>query len=695
MSFFISKLLRIFFVFYIAAFGLARAQSLDSLALLIPDNVSSSDSRVGAWLDAINELGLHIEIIKDADVIKKGGINSKYRGLILPDQIHTQANDTLIFLINKYVNDGGKVMLVYDFAALTADGFYPIPKSRLSDLAGINYILYSQLGEQTIGLGLLTGQENILRSLQVPPGKSLPYNAPANVAARSINSGTGPTSSSASTDQILYLPANPKDAGGIKSYDPGQFHVLIDEHNPLSNGPLRSFSFAKKSSSNFYFSKAIRRNRTGQQTPTPIPVSQDIHTITGYLYGPLFYPSYVTTGNFSGTTLLSSPDFGLVAGVNKVGKGTVLFVNLPLTYLKGQTDGMLMHGFTNYFANNILGLPRLSSQPNGIGGLVLNWHLCSNFLIPMDTLKNQGVWNDGPFSIHMTAGPDTGVFSDGEGFNLRYNPAAQQYLRDFDKKGHAIGAHGGWIHDYYGLNVSESNQAEFQKYLEWNKSAIEKVIRHPIVEYAAPQGNNPLWAMDWLENNKFIGAYFTGHTGMAPTRHYRDNVLKNPNLWIFPVTTFGKYATFEEFQDNNVAKADVTTWYKSLVDFSALNNTSRLIYMHPNGAAEWSDVVQSLLIYAKQYSKAHKFNWYTMTELAQFNKRRQQVKWSETSGMFGWRIFTISHPDRLDDMTWILPKSAYSKPFITQGNANVKAYNGNWLITARNGNKVSFASYPR
>ena len=70
-----------------------------------------------------------------------------------------------------------------------------------------------------------------------------------------------------------------------------------------------------------------------------------VEGISGYVYGFLTYPSFVTQGTYTGTALITSPNFGLVAGLRNFGAGRVLFVNTPLSYLKGQTDGMLMHGF--------------------------------------------------------------------------------------------------------------------------------------------------------------------------------------------------------------------------------------------------------------------------------------------------------------------------------------------------------------
>lgn len=58
-------------------------------------------------------------------------------------------------------------------------------------------------------------------------------------------------------------------------------------------------------------------------------------------------------------------------------------------------------------------------------------------------------------------------------------------------------------------------------------------------------------------------------------------------------------------------------WYCISVDFAVAQNTSRMIYMHPNGANVWPDVLQDLLAYAKTQG-TQRFNWYTMTRLADF-----------------------------------------------------------------------------
>lgn len=697
------------------------------LAVLLPDGQSLSDPKVMAWKDAADEEGLRLTFVRDADFIASDGAAPNYSGVILPDQIHQHASDELITAIRNYVEAGGNLMLVYDAGALTSDGFYAVPKSRFSDLSGVDYVLYDELRDRTIGLGPLVGIEKQLWDLQVPPGKSMPFGATTSF-----------------TPTATYLMSGETDAGGLKRFDLERHrrskhrrdtHDDADEDDRDRGDSTEAVTGPRVKHGSYRFSDEDDDHRSGDyrstkreklkkgpkskkyaryddddhdrddddddnerrtfgpRLPQRVAASTAPYAVTGYVYGFLDYPSFVTRGAYDGRVLLTSPDYGLAAGLREVGAGRVLFVNLPLSYLKGQTDGMLMHGFLRYFGADLLKMPRLADHPNGIGGLVLNWHVDSaEALAPMWELYRQGVWDHGPYSIHFTAGPDTIVPGDGLGLDVPNNKVTQAWIRYFGDRGHQVGSHGGWIHDYYGDNANETNQAEYQPYLELNKDAIEAVLGKPITEYSAPQGNNPLWAMDWLEANGIIGYYFTGHTGMGPTRTYRNGRLLNPGVLAFPVSTYDKYATFEEFSEFGVTDSQITRWLDALVDFSVANHTSRQIYFHPPGAVDYPGVMADLLRRTAAYSGAKQFRWYTMTELARFIQKRRQVVWSVDDDGLGQDRFTASHPTALSGQTWLLPRFAYQRPTVLSGSADIVSNDSYWVVSARKGKSLTFTA---
>ncbi len=665
------------------------------LLLLVPQGQALASPLVTAWIDAASEIGVRMQAVTDPQFRAMGDAALKYAGLILPDQLHLIADDELLKSIRKYTQAGGQTLLVYDFGAFALDSnskpTYPIPKSRLSDLAGVDYALYHTLREKSTSIGPIAVMRSTIRELQVPPGKSSPY-----VPTKTAAAGNASPADMANASPVGMMPG---------SYLPESTGLL-----PICSAISNSVA-------------AVPANAT---LPTDV-----LDSYSGYLLGNLIYSSFVTQGSFNGTTLASSAEAGLVAGLHKVGRGQVMFVNLPLTYLKvARTDGLLMHGFLRYFAHNVLHMAQLSAVPDGIAGLTLNWHLDS-FAAQLPTLKLEklGVFDEGPFSINMTAGPDAVRIGDAKGWNLDNNPIAQRMLQRFVTKGHAVGSHGGWNHDYYGLNANDSNRSTFQPYLEQNSSAITRAVSDPVRaylgfrsstpegmpplllpmvqklkgwvdrtygpplrEYSPPVGNNPAWAMDWLEQQGVVASYFAGHTGMGPTRQYREGQLRNPGMWMFPVTPFGRYATFEEFQTASLPKQDVTDWYRSSIDFAVAQNTSRMIYMHPNGANVWPDVLQDLLAYAKTQGP-QRFRWYTMTRLADFMTARLGVTWTEERDKFGVSSFEITHSSSLNEMVWLLPKARYAGlPVSKDGSVTVSDQGADWAVRAGNTRRASFTA---
>ncbi|WP_175724198.1 polysaccharide deacetylase family protein [Burkholderia ambifaria] len=689
----------IVFTVCVMTFAPGRANALSNqLLLLLPDNFTLPDPRVSAWLDSASEEGLQISLISDTQ-FKQGGTSlQQYQGLILPDQVHTVADDTLVTAIQNYALNGGRVMLVYDFGVLNATGFYPPGQSRFSSMAGVNYVLYDTLGGSMIGLGPVTGMGSTLRALQVPPGKSMAWSG-STTAATALAATASIASTGSTTDQQLFLQPSPSNAGGLAGYN-HQAHFTYQMNNgrmtgvPLNLGRVWKGGKVKSGSYSPTSTKLSSVNgATSLVTASPTVTTDVLEGISGYVYGFLSYPSYVTQGTYTGTTLLTSPNFGLVAGYQPYGNGGVMFVNLPLAYLDGQTDGMPIHGFLRYFTTNIVPMPHLSLQPRAQAGMVLNWHFCAADQIqPAQYLKNYGVWNSGPYSIVVTAGPDDVTIGDGLGINLTNNTPAKQLMSFLLKRGHKIGSHGGWAHDYWGGNASETNASTFTQYLVLNHNAVQSVTGKPDVEWAAPEGNTPTWVVNWLEANGYSGYYFTGHTGNAQTRAYRNGSLLNPGVWAFPVMPFGKYATFEEFQQFAVPTTDVQNWYQSLMDFVVANRTSRLIYMHPLGASWYPSVVTTMLGYAASLAATGQFKWFTMDQLTQFDRRRLLVNWTATDTGTGW-TFSATHPTSLQDMTWLLPKSTYQMPSVQSGSATVVITDpNNWLVIAGTGKSLSFTS---
>lgn len=147
----------------------------DALILLVPDGASFSDPRVTVWLDAASEEGLHVTPMHDSAFLGPLFGRPKCAGVILPDTIHQRASDLLLGAIRDYVANGGALMLVFDAATKSIEGFYPGGRSRLSDLAGVDYALYKSLGDETTRSGEVSSTISLMKQLGVPPGSTFPF----------------------------------------------------------------------------------------------------------------------------------------------------------------------------------------------------------------------------------------------------------------------------------------------------------------------------------------------------------------------------------------------------------------------------------------------------------------------------------------------------------------------------------------
>ena len=732
-----------------AALALAAAAALaaaprDRLTLLVPDNADLNSWQVKVWIDSAADEGVRLDVIRDAALLALGSTAaSKISGLIVPDSAHLRASDALVAAIKLYAFTGGRLMLVYDAGALTEAGTFPFAGSRFADLAGVNYALYDSLGAAAfVGFGPVVGTMARLESLSLPPGKYVPYQPPASLGAVTFTTQFVPASPlDPGGSQAMAKLVGERAA---KAVDDGSANVrrqrpyVLRDHLDLdveSAAPLR---FARRHQSatkavdqhlrdslprlpDFVGARLNADLRSSTELSAPAAAANDatLQAISGYGFGALSYFHYVTTGAFPGTVHLSSPEHGLVAGTRGYGSGQVLFVNLPLGYFKAVgTDGAPLHGFLNLFARDHVGIASLSVQPRGVGGLIYNWHVDDGDDLNVDIkallAKDVDVFERGPFSIHFTVGPDVITFGDGNGIDLAHNKAGQDLIRKLGGLGkkskggksvevkHEIGSHGGWIHDYWGLTANEVNNPDLTNLLKWNFDAIEKVTGVKIREYSSPVGNTPRWAINWLEQRGVVAMYLVGDVGAAMLRSWRPLLdaagapVFPPNaarltskLWTSPVTPFGKYATFEEFDLFGISDATSGQWLLDLQSFVVNRRTNRMFYNHPPGARGHLNPVNALLGRADVLEEQDRFNWYTMTELADFSQRRIETSWS-TSSANGVTTFVASHPTSLVDMTWLLPKSRYTSPAIISGDGSISGDAKDWIVTVKKGTRLTF-----
>lgn len=565
--------------------GTDSASRTPEIVLLLPDGADGSDPLIQAWIDAAGESGVPLRPKRASEFLQPLRGSSWPVAVVLPDTVHTRAAPALVTTLVRYVDDGGRLLLVFDAATLTPEGAYLSGPARLSALAGVDYGLYDRYRSKATANSLIRGEAKAFQSLGLPPGKYIP-------------------------------------------------------------------------------------TRTGAVVST-------------YAYGTIRYPHFRTQGHFDGEKLLTAEPAGdLVAGVRQHGAGRVMFVNLPLGYLRTRSDGALLHGVLGYFNDRVAALPRLLAVPDGVGGLVLNWHVDSNSsYAALDTIASRtSLLDAGPFSVHITAGPDTYRPGDNAGFNLDRDPRARAWAEQFRRGGHALGSHGGWIHNLFGEGVNEDNENDFRHYLELNFASVENAAGRRLDEYSAPQGNQPQWVTDWLADHGVLAYYFTGDTGMAPTRTYRDGQRSDRLTWAFPITPIGRAGSFEEAERDGVPAPAVQAWLRGMVDFASDERTVRLVYFHPPGALLYLHPLQAMLDHADSLDRTA-FRWYTMGAHARFLQRREAVSW-RLRWASGAEVLEAEHPASLLHMAWQIPKGRYGRPVLVDGLATISDSGEAWLVVA-------------
>ena len=406
-----------------------------------------------------------------------------------------------------------------------------------------------------------------------------------------------------------------------------------------------------------------------------------------YEYGSLEYPGFVTRGVYSGQVFLRLRA-GVAVGLHSYQKGSVLFVNLPLASLALRTDGLPLHALLKFFAERVLSLPYLLPVPDGVGGIVLNWHVDSNAAIKsLQELMTWPLVRQGPYSIDITAGPDAHEIGDGRGFDVLHKSVSQDLVHHIVQLGDEIGSHGGWVHDYFAAHVDTNPPEQMEQFLELNKDALEHVTGAPVVEYSAPSGNQPEWVTHWLEAHGFVAYYFTGDTGLGPTEVYRDGHRTGQNIWAFPIVHLDRAASFEELAKESIPLPVVEQWLDSLTDFVVSHRQVRLIYFHPPGILPYRQVVDDWLEKTAQLRQEGRFRWYTMAQMAKFLNSRKRVIWRITERN-GLASLQAADATSLAHLAWRFPAEKYGKPVVIRGLAVIVRDSGGWIVVAGDGKKL-------
>ena len=610
----------------------SEAKTPTDLVLLLPTAETRQHTITHAWLDAAHEEGLPMRTMTGDEFIRQHASGQRMAGVILPDTVHPNASDLLVNTLYQYVEGGGQLMVNFDAALFELHHkHYATDESRLSALVGVRYALYSQLQDDTLHSGPVFASREGERQLAIQPGK------------------------------LDYADDAPDSWGELTTY---AYDHLVYDH----------FRTAPWSAAGAPGLLHTRNARTAPLSPE--------HVALG-----------VGTGSLR--TWLKSAQGDVIVSSHAHGQGKVLFANLPLGYLKTRTDSYLLHRVLSFFGTHMAQLPRLAATPNATGGMVLNLHVDSSFAQkPLEELEKSGWFDNGPYSIHVTAGPHAHHEGDRLGLNIPQNPWMQAFLKRQHDKGHEVGNHGGWTHNVFGNEADEDNRSRFEPYLELNHDSIRDAIGQEPVVYSAPMGNQPTWATQWLQERGFKAYYTTSDTGLGATRSYiQGQPTPHTQLWNFPISNFKRIATVDELEQFGMQEDEIRDFIVDLFAHVSEEHLVRLFYFHPATTPQYFKTMTALQEQARVLQQKQVFRWYGMAELSDFMNRRATVSW-QVHDQPGQRQLLASSPQSLNTMTWLIPTRSAKNLRITQGQGRIERQEHHWLVSAGPGNSLGVAWTP-
>jgi len=371
--------------------------------------------------------------------------------------------------------------------------------------------------------------------------------------------------------------------------------------------------------------------------------TDDNSIFAGYMYGPLLY-SFANAKiiNRDSLTLYAYSIYNneqvpILAG-RQIKDGEILYVNLPLGYLKGHSDDLLPRSIIKTFLFKMAHIPHIVSAPNGRGGLVINWHIDSALeleALPW-LLENGYFFKEIEYSMHITAGPDCDKLGDGTGFDA--GNKGRKIVETLMNYG-TIGSHGGWAHNWFAENLENGNMdiAEMKHYIKINNQTLEKITGYPIKEYAAPDG--VFYQPSSTVVMKELGIesyYYPGDSSSAPNRTFYDGKMVSKDIIAFPVMTFGKLASLNEFSRAGYSGDRVENILKNVVDFVAESRSVRLYYSHPYDIhlEPYQEEVKKFLSYAVSMQKSGKIEVKSMGYFRKFLLKligtRKEFHWHDS-----------------------------------------------------------------
>lgn len=336
------------------------------------------------------------------------------------------------------------------------------------------------------------------------------------------------------------------------------------------------------------------------------------------------------------TPVISSHEVPVFTLRRYPGGGAVAWLNAPAGGHKVRAnDDAPFRVPLRFFLVDVARVPRLVAAPYGIGGLVLNLHLCSRLSLRYARrLAAVGLFTpELPMSFSLAAGPDFLFPGDHLGVDVRGRDAP--FLYRLAAYG-SLGAQGGWRHGEWGYLFDRLSPEEKWRLIWWNWAAVSQLARRSAVEYAAPNGRHDRLVHRYLAALGYRAVAFPAAFNSPPTRAWFDGV-PGGNLWLFGYSATRYGLSPEEMVSRGRPPGAIADDIRDEVIRQAVARREiRLVYLHPDVASRHPDLLRKLADTLREERRKGHITVMTMRDYAEFLDRHQAAQlavWSEPDGL--------------------------------------------------------------
>jgi hypothetical protein len=385
--------------------------------------------------------------------------------------------------------------------------------------------------------------------------------------------------------------------------------------------------------------------------------------LSTYEYGPQRYPISRTSLLTDDTRVEAWSDSTPAITERDLGEGHVFFIDLPVGYLRSHTDGFPLHAVVRRALFDVAEVPHLVASPDGIGYLVVNWHIDSNSEWPgIPNFQRQRLLrNDLHFDFDVTAGPDMAQLNDDEGFDAC---GRGRYLLLLIAHYGRIGSHGGWAHNMFAYQIEHNllSRDDIISLIQKNNQCLSSVTHYPILDYAPPDGAQPQPVMT-LANAALgmIAYYYTGDTGTPAERAMYGGGIVSKGVWAFPITPLGYWASIGEMAQHGVAASLTSTWLGNFEERAREERTINLFYSHSYDMENdaYDPAMRAFLDKLERDQRAGLLRVGDMVEAAQFMQRFVKTSAVFTHQGQSWHV-ELSNDLGLRHIAFALPRETAS-----------------------------------